>query len=69
MDDIRLPDKAECWARARAAIEKHGDGVGAYLDLMIDACLQHRDLQHLTEWLLIQNCVGMILNGQGGGTH
>ncbi|PZU71187.1 hypothetical protein [Sphingobium sp.] len=69
MDDIRIPDKAECWARARAVIEEHGDGVGAFLDLMIDACMQQRDLQHLSEWLVIQNCVGMIVNGQGGGTH
>lgn len=69
MDDIRMPDKAECWARARAAIEEHSDAVYVYLDLMIDACMQQRDLQHLSEWLVIQNYVGAILNGQGGGTH
>lgn len=69
MTEFRKPDKAECWARARAAIEEHGDAVYVYLDLMIDACMKQRDLQHLSEWLVIQNYVGAILNGQGGGTH
>ncbi|MDV3479888.1 hypothetical protein [Sphingobium yanoikuyae] len=69
MDDIRMPDGAQYWALARAAIEEHGDEVSDFLNLMVDDCMQQRDFRQLSEWFLIQNCVGMILNGRGGGTH
>ena len=32
--DLRQPDEAKCWAKARELIEGYGDDVSAFLDLM-----------------------------------
>ncbi|ANI80302.1 hypothetical protein [Sphingobium sp. EP60837] len=65
MTDLSQPDEARCWAKAREVIEKYGDDVDAFLELMIDTCGKECEMQLLMEWLVIRTCVAMILNGNG----
>lgn len=70
MTDLQPPDEAECWAEARKLIEKYGvDGVGSYLQMIIDVCMEKREHQLFLKWTTIRNCVGMIVNAQGNTTQ
>ena len=65
MTKLSRPDEARCWAKAREVIEKYGDDVYAFLELMIDTCRQEREMQLLMEWIIIRVCVASILNSNG----
>lgn len=68
MKGLQQPDEAECWAEARNLIDQYGDDVGAYLQMMIDVMMEEREHELFLKWVLIRNCVGMIVNSQGNTT-
>lgn len=68
MKGLQQPDEAECWAEARKLIDQYGDDVGPYLQMMIDVLMEEREHELFLKWVLIRNCVGMIVNSQGNTT-
>jgi len=68
MPDLEPPDEAVCWAEARKLVDKYGDDVGSYLQMVIDVCMEEREHNLLLKWTMIRNCVAMIVDGQGGTT-
>ncbi|EXS68382.1 hypothetical protein [Sphingobium sp. Ant17] len=65
MTGLQQPDEAECWAEARKLIDQYGDDVGPYLQMMIDVLMEEREHELFLKWVVIRNCVGMIVNSQG----
>ena len=65
MTGLQQPDEAECWAEARKLIDQYGDDVGPYLQMMIDVLMEEREHEIFLKWVVIRNCVGMIVNSQG----
>ena len=65
MTGLQQPDEAECWAEARKLIDQYGDDVGPYLQMMIDVLMEEREHELFVKWVVIRNCVGMIVNSQG----
>ena len=68
MTGLQQPDEAECWAEARKLIDQYGDDVGPYLQMMIDVLMEEREHELFLKWVLIRNCVGMIVNSLGNTT-
>lgn len=69
MTGLQQPDEAECWAEARKLIDQYGDDVGPYLQMMIDVLMEEREHELFLKWVVIRNCVGMIVNSQGTTTQ